>query len=92
LVSTGAAPNSKDKQNVSQYFWEPVDKKSANKTAYVGSLRVNHSSSATGRFIVGQMRLPIANSCIVANASFSVFDYANSTGMFHEHIFADLLH
>jgi hypothetical protein len=87
LVSAGAGPN-KDKQNNSQYFfWEAVDKKAANKTAYVGSLRVNHSSSVAGRFIVGQMHLPIANSCMVANASFRVFDYANSTGTFHEHRF-----
>jgi N-acetylmuramoyl-L-alanine amidase len=92
LISTGAEPNNKDKQNNSQYvFWEAVDKKSANKTAYVASLRVNHSSSVAGRFILGQMQLqlPIANSCRVANASFRVFDYSNSTGIFHEHRFID---
>jgi hypothetical protein len=90
LVSTGAEPNNKDKQNNSQYvFWEAVDKKSVNKTAYVASLRVNHSSSVAGRFIVGQMQLPIANSCSVTNASFRVFDYANSTGTVHEYIFID---
>ncbi|XP_023719629.1 5'-nucleotidase isoform X2 [Cryptotermes secundus] len=81
-LSEGAEPNNKDKQNNSQYvFWETVDKKSANKTAtaYVASLRVNHSSSVAGRFIIGQMQLPIANSCRVANASFKAFDYVNST-------------
>lgn len=77
--SEGAEAKNKNKQNNSQYlFWEPVNKK-ANKTAYVGSLRVNHSSSVAGRFIVGQMQLPLTNSCMVVNASFTVFDYANST-------------
>lgn len=90
MNSTGAEPNNKDKQNNSQYvFWETVDKKSANKTAYIASLRVNHSSSVAGRFIIGQMQLPIANSCKVANASFRAFDYVNSTGTFHEYRFID---
>lgn len=90
MVSAGAERNNKDKQNNSQYiFWEVVDKKLANKTAYVASLRVNHSSSVAGRFIVGQMQLPITNSCRIANASFRVFDYVNSTGTYHECRFID---
>lgn len=59
-------------------FWEPVNKPSFNKTAYVGSLRVNHSDMA-GRFIVGLMELPITNGCRVVNASFKFQDYTNST-------------
>jgi hypothetical protein len=84
LVITGATPNNKDVRSMEHYFWEPVSK-DHNKTAYVGSLRVNHSSSLAGRFIVGHMELPIENSCSVANVNFSMSDYANTTGTFCEH-------
>jgi hypothetical protein len=87
LVSTEAA-KSKGGQNVSTYFWESVNKTSVNKTAYVGSLKVNHSSE-TGRFIIGQIQLPIAGSCSVANASFNVVDYTNYTRKFTELLFID---
>jgi hypothetical protein len=82
LVLTETTPN-----KTGEDFWETVVKKS-NKTAFVGSLRVNHSSSE-GRFIVGHMQLPIGNSCIVANPSFTVSDYTNSTGTFYEHQFIE---
>jgi hypothetical protein len=82
LVLTGATPTGKDETNMTQYFWETVAKK-GNKTAYVGSLKVNHSNSVAGRFIVGHLQLPIENSCAVANASFDVSDYSNSTGTFY---------
>ena len=55
----------------------------SNKTAYVGSLRVNHSDMAS-RFIVGQIELPIANSCMVANPNISVLNYSTATCKFSE--------
>jgi hypothetical protein len=68
-----------------------VNKTSVNKTAYVGSLKVNHSSE-TGRFIIGHMLLPLTDSCGVANASFSVEDYTNFTRKFTGLTFCLLLH
>jgi hypothetical protein len=85
LVSTEAA-QSKGGQNVLTYFWETVNKTSVNKTAYVGSLKVNHSSE-TARFIIGHMQLPIANNCSVANASFNATDYTNSSRKFYKLLF-----
>ena len=49
----------------------------------MASLRVNHSDVA-GRFIVGLIELPIANSCRVANANFTVQDYRTNTSKFSE--------
>jgi hypothetical protein len=65
-------------QNAPQFFWEAVNKTSSKKTGYVGSLRANRSDVA-GRFIVGQMDLPIANNCTVANANFTVLYYNTTT-------------
>lgn len=69
-------------QDVSLFFHESVNKTS-NKTAYVASLRVNHSDVA-GRFIVGLIELPITDSCRVSNANFSVKNYSTNTSKFSE--------
>jgi len=69
-------------RNVSQYFWEPVNKRS-NKMAYVGSLRVNQSDMAS-RFIVGRIELPIRRNCSVANAKLTVLNYNTTTCKFSE--------
>jgi len=61
-------------QNETQFFWKPVPHKSSNKTAYVGSMRVNHSDMAS-RFIVGRIDLPLTDSCSVARADPTVLNY-----------------
>lgn len=71
-----------EKLNDSQFYWASVSKKS-NKTSYVGSLKLNHSTPA-GRFRVGLLEIPISDNCSVANATFSVLNYAN-TSKFIEH-------
>jgi hypothetical protein len=67
---------------VSQYFWEPVNKRS-NKMAYVGSLRVNQSDMAS-RFVVGLIQLAITRNCTVANANLTVLNYNTTICKFSE--------
>jgi hypothetical protein len=75
LIWTEAEKNKT--QNPPQFYRETV-KQNSNKTAYVGSLRVNHTDIAS-RFIVGLIELPITNNCSVANASFTVLNYSTPT-------------
>ena len=72
LIWTEAEKNKT--QNETQFFWKPVFHKSTNKTAYVGSLRVNHSDMAS-RFIVGRIDLPLTDRCSVDNANRTVLNY-----------------
>ena len=60
-----------------------MPQKSSNKTAYVGSLSVNHSDT-TSRFIVGQIDLSITDNCSVANATHTVLNYNTTACKFSE--------
>ncbi|XP_069680052.1 protein 5NUC-like isoform X3 [Periplaneta americana] len=58
-------------------FWEHVPK--ANKTAYIGSVKVNHMDMAY-RFVVGHVQFSINGSCIAANDTvLTVNNYYNTT-------------
>jgi hypothetical protein len=53
-------------------------KQKSNKTAYVGSLRVNRSDVAS-RFIVGRIDFPITDICSVVNPNISILNYNTTT-------------
>jgi hypothetical protein len=53
----------------------------SNKTAYVGSLKVDHNNKAS-RFIVGKIELAL-DSCVVVNGTPAVLPYATN-GKFSE--------